>query len=198
MYVRRRAWIVAYITSLLDRMCDRVHTDLVSLSTSMIEVGEEIKVVLERWTENRRGWVSDEVCSSVKRRRQANKEYRKMRRVCGVNDERTEKAKECYFKEKEEAKKIVSSALHAHNKVVMSKIGKNGRKELYNHLKFLMLRGKQRKDASIKLRSETGLFVTEEDGIIFEVERFWGELFCLKGNANLNIRKMMVDGGMKY
>ena len=54
----------------------------------------------------------------------------------------------------------MSSALHAHNKVVMSKIGKNGRKELYNHLKFLMLRGKQRKDASIKLRSETGLFVT--------------------------------------
>ena len=92
----------------------------------------------------------------------------------------------------------MSSALHAHNKVVMSKIGKNGRKELYNHLKFLMLRGKQRKDASIKLRSETGLFVTEEDGIIFEVERFWGEMFCLKGNANLNIRKMMVDGGMKY
>ena len=26
-----------------DMMCDRVHTDLVSLSTSMIEMGEEIK-----------------------------------------------------------------------------------------------------------------------------------------------------------
>ena len=38
-----------------DRMCGRVHTDLVSLSTSMLEVGEELKVVLERWTENRRG-----------------------------------------------------------------------------------------------------------------------------------------------
>ena len=23
-------------------------------------------------------------------------------------------------------------------------------------------------------------------------------MFCLKGHANLNIRKMMVDGGMKY
>ena len=52
-----------------------------------------------------------------------------------------------------------------------------------------MLRGKQRKDASIKLRSETGLFITEEDGIIFEVERFWGEMFCLNGNTNLNIGK---------
>ena len=57
----------------------------------------------------------------------------------------------------------------------MSKIGKNGRKELYNHLKFIMLRGKQSKDASFKHRSETGLFITEEDGIIFEVERFWVE-----------------------
>ena len=47
-----------------DRMCDRVHTDLVS--TSMIEVGEALKVILEMWTENRRGWVSEEVCSSVK------------------------------------------------------------------------------------------------------------------------------------
>ena len=37
-------------------LCDRVHTDLVRLSTSMIEVGLKLKVVLERWTENRRGW----------------------------------------------------------------------------------------------------------------------------------------------
>ena len=79
-------------------MCDRVHTGLASLSTSMIEVGEELNVVLERWTENRRGWVSDEVCSSVQQRRHANKKYRKMRIVCGVNDERTEK--EYYLKER--------------------------------------------------------------------------------------------------
>ena len=72
---------------------------------------------------------------------------------------------------------MVSSASHAHNKEVISKIGKNERIELYNHLKFLMLRGKQRKDASIKLRSETGQFVTEEVGIVFEIERFWGEIF---------------------
>ena len=48
------------------------------------------------------------------------------------------------------------------------------------------------------LRSETGLFVTDEDGIIFEIERFCGDMFSLKGNANLNKKKMMVDGGMKY
>ena len=26
----------------------------------------------------------------------------------------------------------------------------------------------------------------------------WGVMFCLNGNANLNIGKVMVDGGMKY
>ena len=107
--------------------------------------------------------MSDKVCSSVKQRRHANKGYSKIRRVCGVNDERREKVKKYHFKEKEEAKEIVSSALHAHNKEVMSRIGKIGRKELYNNLKFIMLRGKQRKDVSIKLRSDTALFLTDNN-----------------------------------
>ena len=85
----------------------------------------------------------------------------------------------------------MSSTLHAHNKVVMSKIGKNGRKKLYNYLKFLMVRGKQRKDVSIKPRSDTGLFITEGDDIMFEVERFWGYMFCLNGYANVNMEKVM-------
>ena len=50
----------------------------------------------------------------------------------------------------------------------------------------------------MKLRSETCLFITEEDGIIFEVKRFWGEMLCLNGNAYLNIGKVIVDSGMKY
>ena len=29
-------------------ICDRVHTDLVSLSASMVEVGDELKVELDR------------------------------------------------------------------------------------------------------------------------------------------------------
>ena len=37
--------------------------------------------------------MTDEVCRSERRRRYANKEYSKMWRVCGVNDERTESAR---------------------------------------------------------------------------------------------------------
>ena len=49
-----------------------------------------------------------------------------MRIVCGVNDGKTEKDKEYYFKEKEEAKKLVRSALHADNREVMSKLVRMG------------------------------------------------------------------------
>ena len=62
----------------------------------------------------------DDVCRSVRHRRHANKKYMKMRRVCGVNDERTKSAKTDYFKEKEET-------IHAHNKGVMRKLGNNER-----------------------------------------------------------------------
>ena len=53
-------------------------------------------------------------------------------------------------------------------------------------MKFLMVIGKQKK-------YENGLFITNEDGIVFEVERFWGKLFGMKGNASLNIRRLMVE-----
>ena len=50
----------------------------------------------------------------------------------------------------------------------------------------------------MKLRSETGLFVTYEDGIVFENKRSLGDIFFLKGKANLNKKEVMVYGGMKY
>ena len=153
-------------------MCDTVYTDIRNMSASMMEVGEELKVALDKWTENRRCWVTEEVCRRVRRIRHANKEYRKMRRECGVNDERTESAKSDYFEEKEETKKIVSSALHTHNKEVMWKVGNNGKKVSYNHMNFLMVRGKQKKDESINIKDENGLFITDENVIVFEVEKF--------------------------
>ena len=73
--------------------------------------------------------------------------------------------------------KIVSSALHAHNKEVMRKLGNNGTKELYNHMKFLMVRGKQKKDESIKIKNDNGMLITDEDGIVFVVEKCRGKLF---------------------
>ena len=78
----------------------RVHAELVGLSVSMVDVGEELNVSLDMWTENRGALVTNKVCNNVKRRKQENKEYIKMRRVCGENDQRTERANIYYFKKK--------------------------------------------------------------------------------------------------
>ena len=40
------------------------------------------------------------------------------------------------------------------------------------------------------------MIVTDEDYIAVEIPKFWGKLFCVKGNASLNIKKIMVDDGM--
>ena len=37
-------------------------------------------------------------------------------------------------------------------------------------MKFIMVRVKQKKGESIKIKDENGLFITDEDGIVFEVE----------------------------
>ena len=70
------------------------------------------------------------------------------------------------LKRKKRPNKIMSSALHTHKEMV-SKLGKNGKKELYNRIKFIMFKDEQRKGASIKLKSENGLFVTDENDIVF-------------------------------
>ena len=71
------------------------------------------------------------------------------------------------------------------------KLGKYGKKELYNHIKFRMVRGNQKKDESIKIKDENGLFITDEDGIVFEFEKLWGKLFCIREVMFLN-RKIIV------
>ena len=37
-------------------------------------------------------------------------------------------------------------------------------------MKFIMVRGKQKKYESIKIKDENGLFITDEDGIVFKLK----------------------------
>ena len=47
--------------------------------------------------------------------------------------------------------------------------------------------------------SLTMRMVTDEDGMAVKIQKFWGELFCMKGNAGLNnIRKLLVDDGIIF
>ena len=65
-----------------------------------------------------------------------------MRKVCGVDDERTKRAKEVYLRKKEEASQEVGRDLHVHNEMVMKEICKGANKSgLYGHMKMLRERG---------------------------------------------------------
>ena len=59
----------------------------------MTQVGVELNGETEKYCGNRRGWVSDRVKGCIAQRRSANKNYRCMRKICGVDDERTKRVR---------------------------------------------------------------------------------------------------------
>ena len=134
----------------------------------------------------------------IAQRRSANKNYRFMRKVCGVDDERTKRAKEVYWRKKEEANQEVGRALHVHTEMVMKEICKGGNKSgLYGHMKMLIEKGKEANDSNVQLMNEEGETIADEEKVKDIIENFWGDLFCLKGNATYGAKKELVDGGMK-
>ena len=127
------------------------------MSVEMTQVGVELNEETKKWCENRRGWVSDRVKGCIAQRRSANKNYRFMRKVCGVDDERTKRAKEVYWRKKEKASQEVGRALHVHNEMVMKDICKGGNKSgLYGHMKMLIEKGKEADDSNVQLMNEEG------------------------------------------
>ena len=62
----------------------------------MSQAGEELNEELDKWCENRGGWVNDRVKLCIDQRRGANKNYRDKRKLCGVDDVRTKHMKYIY------------------------------------------------------------------------------------------------------
>ena len=179
-------------------MEQRDYEDLSSMSVEMTQVGVELNEETKKWCENRRGWVSDRVKGCIAPRRSANKNYRFMRKVCGVDDERIKRAKEVYWRKKEEASQEVGRALHVHNEMVMKEICKGGNKSrLYGHMKMLIEKGKEADDSNVQLMNEEGETIADEEKVKDIIENFWGDLFCLKGNATYGVKKELVGGRMK-
>ena len=174
-------------------MEQRDYEDLSSMSVEMTQVGVVLNKETKKWYENRRGWVSDRVKGCIAQRRSANKNYRFMRKVCGVDDERTKRAKEVYWRKKEEASQEVGRALHVHNEMVMKEICKGGNKSgLYGHMKMLIEKGKEADDSNVQLMNEEGETIADEEKVKDIIENFWGDLFCLKGNATyMALRKSL-------
>ena len=120
----------------------------------------------------------------IAQRRSANKNYRCMRKICGVDDERTKRAKEVYWRKKEEASQEVGRALHVHHEMVMKEICKGGNKSgLYGHMKMLIEKGKEANDSNV----QEGETIADEEKVKDIIENFWGNLFCMKWNATYSV-----------
>ena len=80
-----------------------------------------------------------------------------MRKIYGVDDEGTKRAKYVYWRKKEEASQEVGMALHVHNEMVMKEICKGWNKSgLYGHMKMLIETGKETIDSTVQLMNEEG------------------------------------------
>ena len=74
----------------------REYKDLSSMSVIMTQTGVELNEAMEKWCENRSGWINDRVKVCIAQRKVVNKNYRRMRKICGVDDERTKRVNDLY------------------------------------------------------------------------------------------------------
>ena len=119
-----------------------------------------------------------------------------MRRLYGVNHERTRMAKIRYLQMKDDTQRFICKTLHEHNGMVMQKLKEDGSKEMmFNHIKRLTMKQEQ-KDTSIKILNGSGITVNDKQEVVKEVERFWGNLFCTNGKVTLGQQKEMIGKGM--
>ena len=58
------------------------------------------------------------------------------------------------------------------------------------------MRKQEQKDTSIKIFNSSGITVNDEQEVVKEVERFWGNLFCTNGKVTLGQKKEMIGNGM--
>ena len=59
---------------------------------------------------------------------------------------------------------------------------------MFNHIKRLM-RKQEQKDTSIKILNSSGITVNDEQEVVKEVERFWGNLFLHKWDSDTRTEK---------
>ena len=134
------------------QMEGREYKDVSSMNMDIKKVDDELNKEMDKWCDNRSGWVDDRVKECIDQRRSANKNYRHMRKICGIDDVRTKHMKYIYMKKKEEARQEVGMALHLHNEMVMKKICEGGNKNgLYDHFKMLIRKLKGKNDSKVEL-----------------------------------------------
>ena len=105
------------------RMNGKEFENMSEMNSMMAKEGCEVEKE-EHWQEDRR-WMTDDVRASINGK---NREYRNMRRLYGVNDERTQMVKIRYLQMKDHTQRLICKTLHEHNGMVMQKLKEDGRK----------------------------------------------------------------------
>ena len=101
-----------------------------------------------------------------------------------------------YLQMKDDTQRLMCRTPHEHNGMVMQKLKEDGsKKRMFNHIKRLM-RKQEQKDTSIKILNGSGITVNDEQEVVKELERFWGNLFCTNGIVTLGQKKEMIGKGM--
>ena len=119
-----------------------------------------------------------------------------MRRLYGVNAKRTQMAKIRYLQMKDDTPSLICRILHEHNGMVMQKLKEDGSKKgMYNNINRLIMKTEQ-KDTSIKILNGSGITVIDEQEVVKEVERFWGNLFFTNGKVTLGPKKETIGKGL--
>ena len=139
----------------------------------VLELGSHMNENVQEWKEKRMGWMNDRVVENIKRRKLANRNYKRTRKSVGANDHRAKKANAVYERCKGEAKICAQDALHVHNKRVMREISESGNKKgLYKHLNGLIHKGKVCAPQKISVMNEQGVLVDDHETVKREIENF--------------------------
>ena len=108
--------------------------------------------------------------------------------------------KDIYLRKKEEARQEVGRYMmkSVHNGMVMNKVCEGGNKSrLYEHMKMLIEKRKETNDSNVQLINEDGKTIAGEKKVKDLIEKCWGDLFCLEGNATYGVKKELLNGAMK-
>ena len=115
------------------RMNGKEFENMSKMDSMMAKEGCELEKE-ENWQEDRR-WITDDFKASFNGRKFKNREYRKMRRIYGVNDERTQMAKIRYMQMKDYTQRLICRRLYEHNGMIKQKLKEDGsEKRMFNHI----------------------------------------------------------------
>ena len=64
-------------------------------------------------------------------------------------------------------------------------------------MKLFIEKGKETNGINVKVINDEGKTIADEKKVKDMIVNFWGDVFCLKGNATYGVKKGLVDCGMK-